>query len=83
MSGGKKLIIIAYKLEADRSGKEYLHQYLEKLHLPHPIDAYSVRATMDKDGNLKIDAPMLIHDYIRRDSIDHSNVARLEKSRKY
>ena len=57
MSGGKKLIIIAYKLETDRSGKEYLHQYLEKLHLPHPIDAYSVRATMDKDGNLKIDAP--------------------------
>ncbi len=83
MSGGKKLIIIAYKVEIDRSGKEYLHQYLEKLHLPHPIDAYSVRATMDKDGNLKIDAPMLLNDYIRRDSIDHSNVARLDKSRKY
>ena len=82
MSGGKKLIIIAYKIEIDHNGKEYLHQYLEKLHLPHPIDAYSVRATMDKDGNLKIDAPMLLNDYIRRDSIDHSNVPRTQ-SRKY
>ena len=82
MSGGKKLIIIAYKIEIDHNGKEYLHQYLEKLHLPHPIDAYSVRATMDKDGNLKIDAPMLLNDYIRRDSIDHSNVPRTQ-ARKY
>ncbi len=79
MSGGKKLIVIAYKCEIDDSGQEYLHQYVEKLHLPHPIDAYCVRATMDKDGNLKIDAPMMLNEYIRRDSIDHSNVRRLEK----
>ena len=52
LSGGRRLILMAYK--ADTS--ENLHQYIEKLSLPHAINAYGVKATMDKIGNLKITA---------------------------
>ena len=58
-SGGKRLIVIAYRNQGE-GDDEHVHQYIEKMTLPHPIDAYSVRATMDRDGNLKISAPMSI-----------------------
>lgn len=58
LSGGRKLILMAYKLGETEDGENYLHQYIEKLHLPHSIDAYAVKATMDKEGNLKINAPI-------------------------
>ena len=59
LSGGHKLIVLTYKDQRGEDGKLYAHQYIEKLHMPHAIDAYGVRASMDKDGNLKITAPFL------------------------
>lgn len=59
LSGGKKLILMAYKFDKCEGG---VHQYVERLSLPHPIDAYGVKATMDKDGNLKISAPLVSTD---------------------
>jgi len=63
LSGGHKLIVLTYKDMRTDDGKAYSHQFIEKLHLPHPIDAYGVRASMDKDGNLKINAPFLSDKY--------------------
>ena len=58
-SGGKRLIVIGYRDEGE-GDSAHVHQYIEKMTLPHLIDAYSVRATMDREGNLKISAPMSI-----------------------
>lgn len=58
-SGGKRLIVIGYKLEGE-GDLAHIHQYIEKMVLPHPIDAYSVKATMDREGNLKISAPVAV-----------------------
>jgi len=63
LSGGHKLIVLTYKEMRGDEGQTYSHQFIEKLHLPHPIDAYGVRASMDKDGNLKINAPFLADKY--------------------
>ena len=60
-SGGKRLIVIAYRCQG-KGEEAHVHQYVEKMTVPHPIDAYSVRATMDKEGNLKITAPMLCYE---------------------
>ena len=54
LSGGRRLILMAYKLDSTDGQK--LQQYIEKLSLPHAINAYGVKATMDKIGNLKINA---------------------------
>jgi hypothetical protein len=59
MTGGKKLIISAFKTAKTESGEEYLHQYNDKLSLPHAIDAFAVKATMSREGTLKISAPII------------------------
>jgi len=60
LSGGRKLIVITYGDRKTSQDIAYQHQYIEKLHLPHPVDAYGVRASMDRDGNLKVNAPFLL-----------------------
>ena len=60
LSGGRKLIIITYGDRRTSQDIAYQHQIIEKLHLPHPVDAYSVRASMDRDGNLKVNAPFIL-----------------------
>lgn len=59
MTGGKKLIVTGFKQAKTEEGEEYFHQYNDKLSLPHTIDAYAVKATMDREGNLKITAPIV------------------------
>lgn len=62
MTGGKKLIISGFKTAKTPNGEEYLHQYNDKLSLPHPIDAFAVKATMSREGVLKISAPLITSD---------------------
>jgi len=59
MTGGKKLIITGFKNAKTESGEEYMHQYNDKLSLPHAIDAFAVKATMSREGTLKISAPII------------------------
>jgi len=59
MTGGKKLIISGFKQAISDSGEEYMHQYNDKLSLPHSIDAFAVKATMSREGTLKISAPII------------------------
>ena len=59
MTGGKKLIITGFKPATTDSGEEYMHQYNDKLSLPHCIDAFAVKATMSREGTLKISAPII------------------------
>ena len=59
MTGGKKLIITGFKMAKTENGEEYMHQFNDKLSLPHAIDAFAVKATMSREGTLKISAPII------------------------
>ena len=59
MSGGRRLIIMTYRHEETADGDKSLHQFVERMTLPCLIDAFAVRANVDADMVLTIEAPVL------------------------
>eukprot|EP00918_Siedleckia_nematoides_P074815 GHVU01163547.1.p1 GENE.GHVU01163547.1~~GHVU01163547.1.p1 ORF type:complete len:359 (-),score=41.73 GHVU01163547.1:1698-2774(-) len=59
MSGGRRIIIMTYRNEETEDGEKSLHQFVERMTLPCLIDAFSVRANVDTDMVLTIEAPVL------------------------
>ena len=56
LSGGSSLIVVTYRSSLASDGSIRLHQYREKLALPVKVDPYSMRAFMQKTGELHIEA---------------------------
>ena len=59
MSGGRRLIIMTYRYDTSEDGEKTLHQFVERMTLPCLIDAFAVRANVDSEMILTIEAPVL------------------------
>jgi hypothetical protein len=61
--GGSRILVGAYRPEPLGDGTNYLRQYIDRFHLPHPVDALSIHAELDpRSGELVITAPLFDFD---------------------